>query len=1370
MSKRHLISGAGKTKSSNTINLLRKSKVLLVCLVVGIMMFGSTGNLSYAGISGYQLIEAEAGEPQVVLEETGMEPIETAGYFEYDFGDSLYLPDPGDMVHFIFQVPHDGIFFIRVRVRAGLGGDYHIGDYYWNEIYDHRYSAFLDGEDVSFMFHEAQVIPNDAGYDMDSLSPLPNPEDPQDGDGGWVYWGIMKSQELYIERPDSGEPHVFTIFCEGEGACIDYAEIIDSERLPAYATTRPEFNCRRFEAEDNFERIDGDLIDPADSYGVYPVPFYFVDSGQSVEMPMIDDGLWLYFEIEEPGLKRLKLRQRCGTYNPEMEHDDFYKTRVEYWTGRLYRYGLYSADSAVIDDSIEFETDFTSVSPIGDDPPVAGQEGEFLWGTSLCDRYFENPGYYKLKVSFDGSTSSRVQAAVDYIDVCDMPQETSQRRVLFGDDFTSADYCNTGMKLWNNKAVPPPLVWKSEGEAAFVNDDRLCLESTGPYSDSLIYRDFNLENYSVKFRTAVGSGYAAALFGYFRENNSGYALILKKRQTPQSGYDLLMLRCNLSNYIMVLPPQEIQYPAEGRQNVEMHFYDNASGVPCVTVYVNGIQEVDEFPISVYPKGSFGFAAWAEGSIPCLGAGPVEAYYDDVVVQVGLPPDSEKVITYMILYGLDTPVFWWYSSMWSVSTDFEGHRQVCPDFQRKLLAVPPEVRSYHPVLATPSFDGSEIYVAIVYPRRSWAFHWLTRLNPVSEEVELVMSPVIPGIAPPPIDGIFSNATHSTDINGNIFSMTELYQVEPTPSLVRMQPFAYEGLYCGCARRSPGEQKNLEFEQLIDDSVGFHMGADPMISPDGCRIVFPSRMNRGNPTSKDTFVQDIYLAYFDQRKEDNYKIHFDSPPPTPPPTPSAPQPGSLPPYLASPLETRPQWPHFKNNFSGYCVELQAWESSSTAFWADDHGARLDEWVSLPVFSDFSYGDWERFVPNHGDGPRDIWYVNLKNGKATRVQVDKFMNEGYMNDYFDTYKDGFKPHKLDDVNALKYIAMQQTVADPDDPHTLISNASVYIYGDQMGLYTTPVPTPQQNDDGSLYPPPLITPTPNFSVTQKYISNNFNNLLLIKGNNMKFVTRTELGDDAGKNAVSGPLWAFNPSFWYKPKDDVRGFWTFNEAEGDIAADRSDFDNHGNICGPIWLQHNMGFLGGNALFFDGIDDYVSIPHDSSLNLFQTLNIECIIKMNRAASNRRQSIISKKNTFDLFIDNENYLCLGLWNGQSWSVARSDFVFNAYQDNRWTPIKVTWNNSGDNPGMIDFFVNCRYKGSDYFLSPLSLNDQDIWIGGYQDDWTYFHGIIDEILIGSCHNDAFPEPVPAVSLPGIALLTALFSLLLLLKMKNSSKKFD
>ncbi|RLI17051.1 hypothetical protein DRO54_12110 [Candidatus Bathyarchaeota archaeon] len=77
-------------------------------------------------------------------------------------------------------------------------------------------------------------------------------------------------------------------------------------------------------------------------------------------------------------------------------------------------------------------------------------------------------------------------------------------------------------------------------------------------------------------------------------------------------------------------------------------------------------------------------------------------------------------------------------------------------------------------------------------------------------------------------------------------------------------------------------------------------------------------------------------------------------------------------------------------------------------------------------------------------------------------------------------------------------------------------------------------------------------------------------------------------------PLYAYVKAYVEILKRKPVLFIPFDEGFGSVAHDISGYNNHGTIYGATWQKPKTG---KNALFFDGVDDYVEVPDDESLRL-----------------------------------------------------------------------------------------------------------------------------------------------------------------------------
>ena len=75
---------------------------------------------------------------------------------------------------------------------------------------------------------------------------------------------------------------------------------------------------------------------------------------------------------------------------------------------------------------------------------------------------------------------------------------------------------------------------------------------------------------------------------------------------------------------------------------------------------------------------------------------------------------------------------------------------------------------------------------------------------------------------------------------------------------------------------------------------------------------------------------------------------------------------------------------------------------------------------------------------------------------------------------------------------------------------------------------------------------------------------------------------------------------------DALAGYWSFDEGKGDIAKDDSGNGNDGVLTGgPKWVEGKFG----NALEFDGVDDYVEVPKMAGIAAFDAGTIELWVKL-----------------------------------------------------------------------------------------------------------------------------------------------------------------
>ncbi len=79
--------------------------------------------------------------------------------------------------------------------------------------------------------------------------------------------------------------------------------------------------------------------------------------------------------------------------------------------------------------------------------------------------------------------------------------------------------------------------------------------------------------------------------------------------------------------------------------------------------------------------------------------------------------------------------------------------------------------------------------------------------------------------------------------------------------------------------------------------------------------------------------------------------------------------------------------------------------------------------------------------------------------------------------------------------------------------------------------------------------------------------------------------------------------------KANIMGIWLFDEGSGDVAKDTSGLGNDGTLVGdPQWVDGKFG----EALEFNGVEDYVDCGNGESLDITQTITVMGWVKPDEA--------------------------------------------------------------------------------------------------------------------------------------------------------------
>lgn len=196
-----------------------------------------------------------------------------------------------------------------------------------------------------------------------------------------------------------------------------------------------------------------------------------------------------------------------------------------------------------------------------------------------------------------------------------------------------------------------------------------------------------------------------------------------------------------------------------------------------------------------------------------------------------------------------------------------------------------------------------------------------------------------------------------------------------------------------------------------------------------------------------------------------------------------------------------------------------------------------------------------------------------------------------------------------------------------------------------------------------------------------------------------------------------------------LKGYWSFNgkDVSGTTAYDRSGAGNTGTLTsGPTVTPGKIG----QALSFDGTDDYVAIAHSNSLALVGDMTIAVWMKVTDFSGYRGilgKTASSVPAPYDFYLQISNglpYLYRG--NGTTYAAVAGTV---APATGIWQHVVVTMSGT-----TVTHYLNGATNGSGTLSTTTTDTSQAVRIGSRNDGGTMMKGGLDEVRI---YNRAFTE---------------------------------
>ncbi len=191
-----------------------------------------------------------------------------------------------------------------------------------------------------------------------------------------------------------------------------------------------------------------------------------------------------------------------------------------------------------------------------------------------------------------------------------------------------------------------------------------------------------------------------------------------------------------------------------------------------------------------------------------------------------------------------------------------------------------------------------------------------------------------------------------------------------------------------------------------------------------------------------------------------------------------------------------------------------------------------------------------------------------------------------------------------------------------------------------------------------------------------------------------------------------------------ICGFWKMDNGTGTTASDSSEYSNDGTIYGATWIDGQLDQDGifGKALSFDGVDDYVSLGNDDSLDIQENMSWTFRVKQNSTGSNRRvfERGVYNSDGYEIMIDYGQVKFRTYHDG---GIVQTNSTAGIIGTDTWRHVAIVLENS-----IATIYVDgkeCTLTQNTHNVTPSGT--ENAYIGGYNGVSYFIDASIDEFKV-------------------------------------------